>query len=73
VNQHRAAALETLGLFRDAATDLDTKNAVLLRTTEAIFQHRSTGHETTESESSPGATTILEVLRNVGKEKGDSR
>lgn len=69
-SQHRAIALNTFLVFRDAATDDGTKNAVLLRTTEAIFQHRSTGHETTESETSPGSTTILEVLRRTGESKG---
>jgi hypothetical protein len=63
VNGHREVALRSLETIRDAAGDVDTKNAILLRTTEAIFQHQGTGYGSGDVEPAPLTNTIVEILR----------
>jgi hypothetical protein len=70
VNRHREVALRTLDLFREAARDDNTKDAVLLRTTEAIFQHQGSGYQGTDAEPAPVTSTIVEVLRRGAGDKG---
>ena len=70
VNRHREIALRTLDVFRDAARDEATKDAVLLRTTEAIFQHQGSGYQSSDAEPAPASNTIVEILRRGTGDKG---
>lgn len=53
VNKHRAHSLRTFQAFTAASNDVQTRDAVLMETTKAIFARGSTGliNETTSSES----------------------
>lgn len=65
VNRHRHNALRTFETFVNAAGgDSDTRNAILLRTTETIFEPVQTGYLTNEPEG-PQTTQILEILRST--------
>jgi len=66
VNKHRQNALSTFQAFVKASDQRDVKDAVLLRSTEAIFSPVATGYITKESEGQ-GNTQILEVLRGAIK------
>jgi hypothetical protein len=69
VNEHRSLALRTFQLFVDGTSDVDTKNAILLKSAEAIFQPVGTGYQSKDTEPAPNAT-IVEILRGSGK-KGE--
>ena len=69
VNKHRQNALSTFDAFVKAAGDEATKDAVLLRATEAIFTPGASGYITGESEPQ-GTSHILEVLRQVADKPG---
>lgn len=62
VNRHRQNALSTFEVFVKAASDDDTKNAVLLRATEAIFSPASSGYIEHEREGQ-FTPQVIEVLR----------
>ena len=64
VNKHRQNALRTFEAFVKATEDKSIKDAVLIRSTEAIFSPVSTGYLTKEPES-PGTTQVLEILRGA--------
>lgn len=64
VNRQRANALITFESFIDAAKDNDTKNAVLLKTTEAIFSIQSSGFLSGEADQSSN-TQIFEIFRGM--------
>jgi hypothetical protein len=64
INKHRQNALNTFQAFVKATDDESTKNAVLLRSTEAIFSPCVTGYLTKEPESQ-GTSQIFEVIRNA--------
>ena len=66
VNKHRQNALTTFETFASATEDEETTNAVLLRTTDAIFGHTSSGYSSGESEKVGGAQ-IMEIVRNSTK------
>lgn len=68
VNRHRKNALKTFQAFVKAAgSDNETKNAVLLRATEAIFVPGSSGYFEGESEGH-SSMQVLEILRSgMGK------
>ncbi len=60
-NRHRALALQTFQAFSAAATDDQTKNAVLLETTRSIFALQATGLvDRSEEESS---TSVIEIAK----------
>jgi hypothetical protein len=66
VNRHRQNALQTFETFIKAAQgDPDTKNAVLLQTTQSIFSAQPSGyiHKDTESDS---PNKFIELIRAVG-------
>lgn len=65
LNRHRAIALTTFETFVKGASDPDTKNAVLLQTTQAIFAVQPTAYLSSEPEPVP-QTTLIEVLRRIG-------
>ncbi len=62
VNRHRQNALSTFEAFVKAASDDDTKNAVLLRATEAIFSPVPSGYVEREREGQ-FTPQVIEVLR----------
>lgn len=65
VNVHRQNALQTFELFVSAADDQETKDAVLLEATRAIFAPQSSGFLRNGREpDSP--STMVEVIRRIG-------
>lgn len=64
INQHRQNALSTFETFVKAASDEQTKNAVLLHATQSIFAPQATGFVTQESEAQP-TPQVLEIIRSV--------
>jgi hypothetical protein len=63
INRHRALSLRTLKAFSSAAADPQTKDAVLLEATRAIFGSTPTGY--IESGSGDGDLKIVEVARSI--------
>jgi hypothetical protein len=69
VNTHRRIALSTFETFAKAAEgDKDTKNAVLIQTTQAIFSAQRSGYLGKEPDAGP-QSTIVEILRGSTTEK----
>jgi len=64
VNKHRRNALRTFETFIKAAGDEQTKNAVLLQTTKAIFAQEASGFTTNDSTSS-SSPQMIEVIKNI--------
>jgi hypothetical protein len=62
-NKHRQNSLSTFQAFVKASDDPQTKNAVLLRATEAIFIGGQSGFVSNEQESS-GTPQILEIIKS---------
>ena len=62
-NKHRQNSLSTFQAFVKASDDAQTKNAVLLRATEAIFIGGHSGFVSNEQESS-GTPQILEIIKS---------
>ncbi|SRR6266851_2838502 len=69
INRHRQNALSTFQTFAKAASDDQTKNAVLLQATQCIFSPQQTGYVSGEMESG-GAPQVLEIVRNLGSKSG---
>ncbi len=66
INKHRYNALNTFQAFAKAAEgDPDTKNAVLLQTTQSIFNQQASGYLSKEAEHD-SSSKIIEILRSVG-------
>jgi cation transport ATPase len=63
INKHRRNALATFRAFTDAATDEGTKNAVLIRATEAIFSPGISGYMPDQQEGGQ-SPQVLEILRS---------
>lgn len=68
LNRHRQNALRTFETFVKAATDNPTKDAVLLRATEAIFTPQATGYISPEAQVQV-PSTMIEVLRGATERK----
>ncbi len=64
VNQHRHNALTTFETFVNTTEDKETKNAVLIQTTKAIFSPQHSGFTAHEKELS-ASPQILEIVRSV--------
>lgn len=64
VNQHRQNALKTFETFVIAASDSQTKDAVLVQATQSIFSPQLTGFITKESEPS-ASPKLVEIVRNI--------
>lgn len=63
LNKHRANALMTFRAFVEGSTDDRVKDAILLQASQAAFSGRSTGYETSDSDSQ----TINPVVEILGK------
>jgi hypothetical protein len=64
VNKHRALSLQTFQAFSAAASDPQTKNAVLLETTRSIFALQDTG---LVDPSPGGESNIIEIAKTVAE------
>ena len=64
VNRHRALSLQTFQAFSSAASDPQTKDAVLMQATKSIFSDMGTGLVDTSSASGEGEVKILEVMKS---------
>ena len=65
VNKHRALSLQTFQAFSAAASDPQTKNAVLLETTRSIFALQDTGF--VDSSGSDKESSIIEIAKSVAE------
>jgi hypothetical protein len=65
VNTHRQNALKTFEAFVGATTDEGTRNAVLLKVTEAIFNPEQTGYLSKEIPDNR-TSQILEIIKGSG-------
>ena len=69
VNRHRQNALGTFQAFVKAASDDQTKDAVLIKATEAVFAPEPSGYLVKESELRPSASQVLEIFKTgTGKD-----
>lgn len=65
VNKHRQNALSTFETFIKAAgNDIDTKNAVLVQTTQCIFGQQVSGYISKEGDQE--SLKLIEIMRSVG-------
>jgi len=69
VNRHRALSLQTFQAFSHAASDDQTKDAVLMETTRSIFGNTSTGFIDEQKAGQEGFMKIVEVAKSVGGPK----
>jgi hypothetical protein len=63
VNRHRQNALSTFETFVKAASDVQTKDAVLIQATQSIFCSQPSGFVKADAEA--GGSQIVEVVRNM--------
>lgn len=63
-NRHRALSLQTFQAFSSAASDDDTRNAVLTETTRSIFATTASGYIDTEA-GGDSPLKIIEVTRAI--------
>lgn len=63
VNKHRANALKTFQAFVKAASNDNTRDAVLIETTRSIFANSPSGYLDTTDASSDSNTKILEIIK----------
>ncbi len=68
VNRHRRNSLGSFETFAKSASDVQTKNAILIQATQSIFSPQSTGFVKTDGEDGP-STKVLEVFRGGGTDK----
>lgn len=64
VNKHRALGLQTFQAFSRAASDAQTKDAVLLETTRTIFSTGSTGYLESNAGGSDKDVRVVEMVRS---------
>lgn len=64
INQNKQNALSTFETFVSAARDEETKNAVLIQTTRAIFSNLPSGYLKNES-ADDGSSQIIEIAKSV--------
>jgi hypothetical protein len=70
VNKHRQNALSTFETFVKAAdSDEQTKNAVLLQTTQSIFASQNTGYNSAENDSDV-SSKIIEIVKSSKTNQG---
>ncbi|MBD1396758.1 hypothetical protein H9Q13_06230 [Pontibacter sp. JH31] len=64
VNKHRHNALATFQSFTNAATDQQTKNAILLEATHSIFSSQHTGYMGADAEAE-SPNKIIEIIKST--------
>jgi ElaB/YqjD/DUF883 family membrane-anchored ribosome-binding protein len=62
VNRHRRNSLGSFETLAKSASDVQTKNAVLIQATQSIFSPQATGYVKSDGEDS-SSTKVLEVFR----------
>lgn len=67
INKHRQNALNTFETFAAAATDDQTKSAVLLQATQSIFSPQLSGYVSQEGEVGI-SPKVLEIIRQEGSQ-----
>jgi len=72
VNKHRQNALSTFETFVKAASDDQTKNAVLIQATHCIFSQQATGFVAHDGDAT-ASPQILEIVRGAIGEKGKTQ
>lgn len=70
INQHRQNALSTFETFVKAATDDQTKSAVLLQATQSIFSHQPSGFSQHDQDVAQ-SPQVLEIIRNLMPGRSD--
>ena len=65
VNRHRQNALDTFEDFLDASDDQETRNAVLLTATNAIFDANQSGYLSTKMKGTESVNPLQQVIRAV--------
>ncbi len=65
LNKHRQNSLQTFEAFIAASNDEQTKNAVLLQTTQTIFSNQQTGYSSGENDGEV-PNKIIEIIKTVG-------
>jgi hypothetical protein len=63
INRHRSLSIQTLQAFSAAASDVQTKDAVLLEATRAVFGHVNTGY--INDSGGDGDLKIVEIARGI--------
>lgn len=72
VNTHRANSMRTFQAFVEAAGgDPETKNAVLIQATQAIFSAQASGYSHKESNPEP-QPKIIEIISSLGRTSSSS-
>lgn len=69
-NNHRALSLRTLQAFVKAALEDQTRDAVLLEATRAVFTNGATGYLGGKDDSGGSQLTVVEMAKNIGKFEG---
>jgi hypothetical protein len=69
LNRHRALSLRTFQAFSAAASDVQTKDAVLLETTRSIFSQGCTGFVDAASSSVDAEARVVEIVKSVVSKK----
>jgi hypothetical protein len=64
-NRHRALSLQTFQAFSSAASDLQTKDAVLLETTRSIFSQCMTGYMDSTTNSGDSEGRVIEIVKSI--------
>ena len=74
INTHRQNALETFDTFVTAAGEnRETRDAVLLSATEAIFDANQTGYLSTKSSSGDSKSPVQQVIREIIPDKSSPK
>ena len=74
INTHRQNALETFDTFVAAAEgNRETRDAVLLSATEAIFDANQTGYLSTKGSGPDSRSPVQQVIREIIPDKSSSR
>jgi hypothetical protein len=69
MNRHRALSLQTFQAFTAAASDIQTKDAVLLEATRSIFTQGITGYVDSSSTSADSEARVIEIVKSIVPKK----
>ena len=67
INRHRALSLQTFQAFSSAASDVQTKDAVLLETTRSIFSQCMTGYVDSASTATDSDARVIEIVKSIAQ------
>ena len=70
LNKHRANSLKTFQAFVRAASDDQTRDAVLLETTRSIFAPGASGYIKETDTSGDGGIRVIELVKSSAREPG---